>query len=61
MSDAPISAADGDAGRTIDPDPPLPPCLLVDLLWEQFTEHGADAFADGRTAEAAALWRVAGR
>lgn len=61
MSDAPISAASRTAGRTIDPDPPLPPCLLVDLLWEQFAEQGADAFAAGRAAEAAALWRVAGR
>ena len=41
--------------------PPLPPCLVVDVLWETFAEEGAVAFEEDRPGDALALWRVAER
>jgi tetratricopeptide (TPR) repeat protein len=65
MSARPISAADPAQDGVPSPPcpdaPPLPACLLADLLWESFTEEGAAAFADGRAAEALAAWRLADR
>ncbi|WP_119460053.1 tetratricopeptide repeat protein [Rhodospirillaceae bacterium SYSU D60014] len=39
--------------------PPLPPCLVMDVLWEAFTEEGAAAFEESRSSDALSFWRVA--
>lgn len=65
MSAPPISAADGAACDRTAPAtetrPPLPPCLLVDLLWEEFAAAGAEALDTGPPDSASAAWQTAAR
>lgn len=65
MSGPPISAADGPSPEGATPAAetraPLPPCLLVDVLWESFAASGAAALAAGPREPARAAWRTAVR